>query len=671
MRHEVLLRTSNGRRSIIIDHDFCQSLSVPVGDNEEAVCLFIASWISLLSDSPLQPENKPYSLYLHFLAEIKKSGVKALVIRYSDLSHQLVSQHSLMGSGTSIGDWINDFKDTPVFFEYNRYFKTGDAEILGFLYTFLNFGKKLDYVDESFNETAFRGWLSIEEKLGSLVLHESDVSSIKLILKTCMPPFSVDDLRPKFGPGAVCERGVKGRIGKLRSFRYDPLIDRFLFHGHIGMYGMGEDHGLTSRQVIPDPSMWSPDRTCISGRIARLMFVPKNLKVSRSICMEPSTLMFFQQGIMREMLRLIKHSRYRYFIDILDQQRNRDLSLFGSYTSEIDTIDLSAASDSLSLDLVKAVFPPSWQIPMRATRSHSAYLPNGETLPLKKFAPMGSALCFPTQCIIFATVCIYAACLHTYDVSHTQLDFFDWLTPDVIRSVTDAFASAPSSYVKGYQPLAVYGDDICVDRRLTPYVESILDRLGFTVNKEKSFTGSQSFRESCGGFYLDGHDITPLYFRIKGISRRLGANHVVSQVHLINECRRRGFKHLYRFLHHSLITWECRRGFRNSISSKNSIPYVSDPSQFGILVSDTRGECDNTHLAQRVNDDYQRVEVRAWTIAATSRVRDVGLLPTIDAYEYQRWWVGRSRDFTTEVNSSVSRDDTGGTGLKWRWIPLQ
>lgn len=667
MRHEVLLRTSDGRRSIIIDDDFCQSLGEPVGSNKQSVALFVSSWISLLADSPLNPEMKPFKLYKRFVDNIRLKGIKRIVLEFSDLAHKLVSQHTLMGSGTSIGSWIDDFKDTPVFFEYNRYYKTGDVSLIRFLYTFLNFGKKLDYVDESFNSVAFRNWSDIEDRLGDLVLDKTDTTSLRRILSCLLPPFSWSDLRPKFGPGSVQERGIHGRIDKLRNLRYDPVIDRFLLHGHIGMYGYGADHGIQARKIIPDPSAWTPARG-VSSRIARLMFVPKNLKTARSICMEPNTLMFFQQSIMRRFLELIGSSSMSNFIDIEDQSRNQELCFHGSYTSEIDTLDLSAASDSLSLDLVRSVFPPSWQIPMIASRSHSAILPDGTIRSLKKFAPMGSALCFPTQCIIFASVCIYAACLYTYEVENVDIDFLDWLTDNTIEVVVSRF----SRYFKGYsryqfQPLAVYGDDICVDGRLTDTVKSILSRLGFTVNDSKSFCGSQSFRESCGKFYLDGNDITPLYFRVKGVKAKLTSSHVVSQVHLINECRIRQYRSLYRFLHNSLITWGCLRRFRNKVSKKNSIPYVSDPNTFGIYVPEPK----NSHLEHREHPDYQRTEIRCWTISYTHIIEPGDLLPVVDAYEYMRWWANRDERSTTEESSSVARHDTGCPGLRWRWIPAE
>lgn len=668
--HEVLIRTSSGLRRVQLGEGFVSSLRVPVGrKNEQAVCLFVASWLALLSDSPIDPTHKPFKTYITFLNRIRDEGLKHIVVEFTELAHQLVSRHTLMGGGTSIGDFIPEFKNTPVFFEYIRYMKTGDVELLSWLYTFLNFGKKMEYVDPSFDETAFRGWLDVEQRLSEHKYSDQDLLVMRKILAAVLPRFQITDFAPKFGPGSVSERAVHGRLGKLKVLAYDAVIDRFLFHGHIGYYGCGGDQGLDVSKVIPDPSRWDPDRG-ISSRIARLMFVPKNLKVSRSICMEPNTYMFFQQGIADQAMRLIRRSPLAKFIDIRDQSRNRQLALDGSATSEVDTLDLSAASDSLSYDLVKAIFPPSWQIVLRITRSRYVQTPDG-LRTVRKFAPMGSALCFPTQCIVFTACGIYAACVHTYEQSSSELPFLEWLTDKQILSVIGTFREAVGYAKSGYQPMAVYGDDICIDGNLTVLVKSILDRLGFVVNEEKSFVGGQAFRESCGGYYLNGHDITPLYYRVKGVRVKLSASHVASQVNVINECYRRRYVNTYRFLHNSLVRWDCHRKLKNGLSWKNPIPYVSCSStRFGILCATP----ENKHLRVRNNSDLQREDMKAWTIAhdyvvSPSPAEKQGL----DHYEHVRWWASArvEESFSEDMKPSASRRDTGGARLCWRWIPTE
>jgi len=671
VKHEVFIKTSDGRRQFVIDDDFCKTLGdrVTFEANTGIVSLFVASWLALLSDSPLNPDDKPYKLYRRFLKRMQDEGLKTLVKGYSSLAHELVSRPTLMGAGSSIGDWIDGFKDTPVFFEYCRYFKTGDPVLLDFLYTFLNFGKKLEFDDESFNSAALRDWFGVEKRLSDHEYCSTDTSSLRKILGAMLPTFTFEDARPKFGPGRVQERGVVGRMGKLRNLPYDSLIDRFFFRGHIGMYGYGEEHGLVVHKIIPDPGRWSPDRE-LSSRTSLVRFARKNMWIARTICMEPNLLMYFQQAVLREFIRLLDDSPMSSFIDIRDQSRNRSLGLYGSYTGEIDTIDLSAASDSVTVNLVKAIFPPSWVIPMLVTRSDSVILPDGSLKEIVKFAPMGSALCFPTQCIVFVSVCIYAACLRLYESKSVPVSFHDWLTDSVILDVASRFMRKPQFSLTDYQPLAVYGDDICVDRRLTDVVKSILGRLGFVVNEGKSFVGVQAFRETCGGYYLNGYDITPLYFRVKEVRRKLTPRHVASQVNLINAAWNHGYRNLYRFLHNSLMTWESGRRYRNKASTRNAIPYVSDQTSFGIMSRNPR----NSHLEHREQPDikgkpyYQRDEVRALTLSYDTRESGDDLLGVLDSYEYMRWWAGRASS-SQPSDKGFTRFDTGGAGLRWRWIP--
>lgn len=654
MSTEVLIRTSGSLHRFAIDARSFTSSSLDLKRNGKTIELFVSTWLKLLSDSPLS-SGKPLQTYKRFLSWISSVGLKRAVTDYSSLSHKLVSRHTLMGPLSSIGEWDDSFLNTPVFFEYNRYFKTGDARLLDFLYTFLNFGKKLDYVDESFNTVAFRDWMSIEKRLTDIEFDAIDVAAMQRILRHVLPRFSIEDFRPKFGPGSVQERGIVGRIGKIKCLAYDYIIDRHLFHGHIGMYGMGEDRGLSAGKVMPAQTFSRTGRPD-SSRIARLMFVPKNLKVARSICMEPNTLMFFQQGVLREFVRLLRDSKIGRFIRLNDQSYNRGLCEYGSYTGAIDTIDLSAASDSISLDLVKRIFPPSWLIPMLSTRSHSCYLPNGDIHHLKKFAPMGSALCFPTQCIIFASVCVYAAALRRYDLTPCTMTFLEYLDKN-IQKVLDSFQHLPGYSKSTLEPLGVYGDDICLDTRLTDVVKTILVRLGLVVNDDKSFVGGQAFRESCGGFFLSGHDITPLYFRVKGVRKHASPAHVASQVHLINELYRHRYVNTYRFLLRSIMKWGTRK--------RNPIPFVTDPEAFGILVSSSPA---NSHLRRRYNEDFQRDEVRGWTIVPTRR-RDPGFLfYQVEHYEYVRWWSSRNAEHLTD-SKPVQRFDTGRPGLGWRWTP--
>jgi hypothetical protein len=75
----------------------------------------------------------------------------------------------------------------------------------------------------------------------------------------------------------------------------------------------------------------------------------------------------------------------------------------GSVSGEIATIDLSDASDRVSLALVEELFGfnPGFLRFLKLSRSPFAQLPGGELVLLNKFASMGSALTFPVEAMVF------------------------------------------------------------------------------------------------------------------------------------------------------------------------------------------------------------------------------------------------------------------------------
>jgi hypothetical protein len=701
-----------------------------------------------------------------------------------------------MGTGSSIGPWIDEFKDTPVFFEYHRYYQTGDPSLLSFLYTFLNFGKKFEYVDKEFNETAFRGWMECEARLDQLVLDDVDCDNLRLIIQYCLPPPSDTDFWPKHGPGAVAERKIRCVADKHRAVVYHAAIADFL-RVHL-------TENFNPAFIVHGERGWKEaDKDAFPQLPSLLRFVAKNMKTARTICMEPATLMYFQQGVKEQLVKSIESGPLGRFIRLKDQSFNADLSDFGSRTSEVDTIDLSSASDLLSLDLVKRIFPDDWLSGMLATRSPVVRTSHG-IKTIRKFAPMGSALCFPTQCIVFTAICIYAAHLYRKGLHHvSRCDDARRHPPPLLRGITprsivsrplglsdepskeylngevrakpmvgtqsepenrtdceppagvegsgssgpfharippteggslgttdvryrehepkhaiesvddgslwwyqtssmgDPYGKQPAEssalsefgitgsdarmdsndvakacwlfrhqtapYQLGdfyLQPLGVYGDDICCDRKITAIVKALLDRLGFRVNDEKSFTGSQAFRESCGSFILGGNDITPLYFRVRGVrgDLTLGPQQVVSQVDLINKARERGFTHLYRFLLHQLKS--ASKGSQGKVLASFGAPFVDVSSrEFGIRSVSVH----NGHLTKRYNTDLQRDEYRAWTVAYKDRY-DYG--SDHESYLYMRWWATRYDSVSDPEISGSNHTPTAGCRVKWRWTPL-
>lgn len=214
---------------------------------------------------------------------------------------------------------------------------------------------------------------------------------------------------------------------------------------------------------------------------SRVQFVPKTAQKLRTVCMEPIGNMYFQEGFASALIKYFEHHPYlRRRIKLTDQEQNRSLAEEGSYYGYYSTIDLSAASDSVLDRHIQEWFDnSSLYFILELTRSKKCVLPSGRLLNMKKFAPMGSALCFPVECIVFAAIVEYSI----------------WQYGDNPKD---------SHY-------SIYGDDIIVE---TKYVKFVMDNLvtfGFKVNTEKSFynIGSINFRESCGGEYINGVDVKP------------------------------------------------------------------------------------------------------------------------------------------------------------------
>ncbi len=235
----------------------------------------------------------------------------------------------------------------------------------------------------------------------------------------------------------------------------------------------------------------------------KVVLVPKTQKSPRVIAMEPSWNQFAQQGILKAMTEVLQYPKYRdlyYSICWNDQNFNRRLARIGASEGNFATIDLSEASDRVSSTLVHALLPPG---PLRdavfASRSRYADV-QGRKIRLKKFASMGSALCFPMETMVF------------YIISRL--------------GVKAAFGS---SSARNNLPIRVYGDDIIVPTESAPAVVRNLEAYGLKVNPAKTFLNGL-FKESCGSDWYGTIDVTPIRARIPLPG---AARHDVSNVSVI------------------------------------------------------------------------------------------------------------------------------------------
>jgi len=213
---------------------------------------------------------------------------------------------------------------------------------------------------------------------------------------------------------------------------------------------------------------------------SKLSTVPKNAETNRTICVEPSLNMFFQRGAGVYIERMLKRD---HNIDLATQpDYNKTLARVGSLNGAFGTIDLTSASDTIAMLLVKLLYPHNVFNVLQKIRSPYTRV-GGEWHELHMIGSMGNGFTFPLQTQIFATL---------------------------VRAVYKLEGITPLA--GRYCNYGVFGDDIIVLERAYNKVVKVLNGCGFSVNSEKSYNEGP-FRESCGGDYFEGHDIRGVYLK--------------------------------------------------------------------------------------------------------------------------------------------------------------
>lgn len=289
-------------------------------------------------------------------------------------------------------------------------------------------------------------------------------------------------INPCHGPGAVA--GGERDDEKWQDAVYIPSLHSV--YPYYDLYYGFRSEGRISQALAGEIIRFQKKRR-VGEAISRLLFVPKDSRGPRTISCEPKELMFIQQGVCKNLMKVL-HERSRGRINFVDQSINGNLALASSLSGEFATVDLQDASDRVTTKLVRLLFP-EWTLKyLIGLRSTKTLLPNGEEYLHYKYAPMGSAVCFPIESAIFWALAVTAG----YQSG---------------LSAADAMAST-----------YVYGDDIIIRPEAFEYFTQLLSSLALKVNVGKSYVDGP-FRESCGVDAWKGYNITPFKIK-KDISRR-------------------------------------------------------------------------------------------------------------------------------------------------------
>jgi len=285
----------------------------------------------------------------------------------------------------------------------------------------------------------------------------------------------------KHGPGSVAEKAYGIDKYTVVQDLWTSRLDKVLPYDEVCF--------ANPRHLLDSVNPLLP-LTPNNEQSMRVILVPKTQKTPRIIAADQTANQYVQQGIHLAILKRIKQDEnLRLAIDWTDQERQRSLALKGSIDGSVSTLDLSEASDRVHVSLVANMLRRHRLLKdvvfaCRTTRANYS----GRTIFLEKFAPMGSALCFPFETMVFTII--------------------------VIQSVLKArmLPVTRRNVMKALRSVSLYGDDIIVPTETAIPVTVSLVSFGLKVNYRKSFWTGE-FRESCGGDYFRGIDVTPVYLR--------------------------------------------------------------------------------------------------------------------------------------------------------------
>lgn len=288
-----------------------------------------------------------------------------------------------------------------------------------------------------------------------------------------------DRVIPKHGPGKTADR-LTGN-GKWEQREWPERLEALFPYGTSAYPIARSEHDLDHVRFL-EPGAERP---------VRVITVPKTLKTPRIIAIEPTCMQYMQQGLERSIRKSLHASDAAWrIVGYTSQVPNQHLACEGSRNGAYATLDLREASDRVSNQHVRGLLQNHLFLfeAVDASRSRKADVPGHGVIRLAKFASMGSALTFPLEAMVFATVVFYG--------------IEQWLSRPLTRKDVESFAGR----------VRVYGDDIIVPVETVQCVLEALEAFGFRVNSSKSFwTGK--FRESCGKEYFDGHDVSIVKLR--------------------------------------------------------------------------------------------------------------------------------------------------------------
>jgi hypothetical protein len=416
-----------------------------------------------------------------------------------------------------------------------------------------------------------------------------------------------DIIEPRHGPGAVAT-GEKNWEKMNFARKYDCIHQVYPYYKFFFANAMDLAASVKKYKSLEQ----------LPSGIAKVVLVPKDSRGPRLISMEPLEFQWIQQGLSRTLVKFIEnHELTRGHVNFTDQEINRKLALRGSVSGDIVTLDMKEASDRVSLWLVRELFRDTPILAhLEGTRTEATELPTQEILLMRKFAPMGSALCFPVESLVHWSLAV--------------------ATLNVVDRKSMKYAR---------KSVYVYGDDIVIKGKNHMSLFDTFPYFKLKFNKDKCCT-TGIFRESCGMDAVLGESVSIMKIKKPLPSSPYDAEGMVSYLETCNRLGSDGYAasslHVGKYL----------------LKVYGRIPHVQENSGVPGFVSEAMLLSNPSSFKHRWNEELQRSEWYVRVPVARKHYRN------LCRREYLRALLTRSEEFRPGVYA-----EPRSIKLKWGWFP--
>lgn len=484
---------------------------------------------------------------------------------------------------------------------------------------------------QSQKDSVIQAFLATERDLECLQIpFTATLDAAAVIAEDVFKSFDPMDVEPQHGPGSVATREVLEEKWEFKR-KYESIHRVYPYYEY---FVPSRSHLLT-----PEALKWYRSLATEELGVAKVALVNKDARGPRLISLEPLEFQFIQQGLQKSLRSHIEaHTLTRGLVNFKDQGVNRDLASKHSITNDYATLDMKEASDRVSVALIERLFHrlPKLLNSLLAVRTEATLLPDNRIVPMRKYAPMGSATCFPVEAITF------------------------WLLAEAIRR---------REKIPGR--VFVYGDDIIVPKDLAKHLFAEFPKYGLKFNEDKCFIEG-FFRESCGMDAYKGVQVAPIRMRKPWPRDLKDASSVAASVALCNHFYTGGFWSTARFLEslcHRLVP--CLAYSKIGDSERFALKRCTDGPVFGV---DSKARASHKRKF-RYNAGLFRMEVKVSMPVSSASVRVPSLwdLPVNEREVDLPFAKGTGKLFAglleKQCDKYVSKNASGS--IHERWQPLE